>query len=135
DRTTNILSNDFTITTRDSDDCLTVESEDVRTSEVDRHLFCFKPTHALRFFDGFLDRVDCCVGINDHSLAQPASFGFSDANHFEQISLTRFTSYTRHLARPNVETDRVLCSLSHVGFVLNGRLFHAKAQRKNESQS
>jgi hypothetical protein len=115
DRAANIFGDDFPIATRDSDDCLTVEAEDVRARQVDGHLFRFEPAHAFRFFDGFLDRVDCCIRIYDHSLAQPASFGFSDSNHFEQIPFTRFTSNTRHLARPNVETDRVLCSLSHVG--------------------
>ena len=32
---------------------------------------------------------------------------------------TRLASDTRHLACPNVETDRVLCSLSHAGCYLH----------------
>ena len=70
--------------------------------------------HALRFLNRFLDRIDCCVGIDDNSLAQSTGFRFTDANNFEQPAFTRLTGDTRHLTCPDVETDRVLCAFRHL---------------------
>src|SRR6185369_7348937 len=53
-------------------------------------------------------------GIDDDALAQSASFGFSDADHFEQSTFTSLTRDTRHLTRPYVETNRVLRAFCHL---------------------
>ena len=62
----------------------------MRACEVDRHLFCFESTHSLCVFDRFLDRINRSIGIDDHSFAKTACFGFSDANNFKESAFTWF---------------------------------------------
>ncbi len=88
----------------------------MRAGEIDRHLLCLHATHPLGFFNCFLDCFDGGIGIDDHAFAQAARFGFSHAQNFEQTVVCGSGNDTGNLARPDVQPDRVICPLCHLGF-------------------
>jgi hypothetical protein len=90
----------------------------VRPRKIDSDFLGLQSTHALGIFNRPLDGVDGRFGINDYTFTQSASFRFTNSDHVEQTTLAWLASNTRHLARPDVETDCVLRALGHLAVLL-----------------
>ena len=120
DRAAHVVGSDFAIATGDGDDGLTVEAQDVRAGEIDRHFFGFDAAHSFGFFDRPLDRFDRRIGIHDHAFAQAARFGFADADDIPAARLRparrRYTSPCSSRCRGRLCVSRLAIPVSSCSF-------------------
>src|SRR3990172_3740358 len=105
---------DLPIAPGNGNNCLTVESEDVRTSQIYGDFLGLKAAHPFSLFDSFLYPFNSRVRINNDSFSQSPGLGFTDPHNVEPASFTWFPSDTRHSASSHVKADCVLPALHHL---------------------